>query len=615
MVANALGVTDTSFSLITRWRPGIVRGFVASAKDPEVQLSDWLEFGAPTGVGSPITSCGVFSKIVSTGEASKEFWRAYAECTDHRNYKSADENKQLLNNEVNPLLKENFVKRYDTLEEAVKLHGKVFVSKVAAIVKMRQDGTPKLRIIIEMLRSMVNSFVRLEERIILPRLADMISDLIALARALEIGSGQVIDMSVFDFSDAFHTIGVALEELRFQVFRLPDKGYGVYRTAVFGGGGSPLTWGRAAAFLSRFGQSLFDISVTRLEIYVDDPWTAFRGSAQGHTTKQSDPYALVDRRRTRAVLGQNCPRTVSQMDWSSSDDHQCRDIFGFPDDYAKELAEEAERFMYEGSATGRHSKADGSVLMGRWICTSAWLHDSSLLGDHSRLRSRRLVREECLPEDPSHTDHQSSDGALLDYCFYERRAGTLTRTFDACIHTARARTHMEFDASPWGYVGVLFIDGIPTRYFAENISNEDLERFSIKLGENTCQAVVENFAMLIGVRMWLETWRSQRFLTTIRTDSMAAVGAWSKERSSTPAINQIVRELALDLAEGLYDFDYVEHIAGTENILADSLSRLAEPEADKVIPHALAWAARDTPPVRLTTWWRVSAGPPEEMVG
>ena len=92
---------------------------------------------------------------------------------------------------------------------------------------------------------------------------------------------------------------------------------------------------------------------------------------------------------------------------------------------------------------------------------------------------------------------------------------------------------------------------------------------------------------------------------------MAALGAWSKERSSTPAICMIVRELSLDLAEGLYEFDYVTHIVGAENILADPLSGLAEPEVEKVIPHALAWAARDTPPIRTTAWWRVSAGPPE----
>ena len=138
----------------------------------------------------------------------------------------------------------------------------------------------------------------------------------------------------------------------------------------------------------------------------------------------------------------------------------------------------------------------------------------------------------------------------------------------------------------------------------------DVAKFNITIGDCACQAVVENLAMLIGVRLWLETWKSQRVIVTLRTDSTAAVGPWSKERSSIPAINLIVRELALDRAEGLYEFDYVEHLAGIANILADALSRLAEPSSDSVVPHALAWAARDIPPARTPLWWRVSSGPP-----
>ena len=49
---------------------------------------------------------------------------------------------------------------------------------------------------------------------------------------------------------------------------------------VFGGGGSPLIWGRAAALLGRSGQSLFVTSELIVEIYVDDPWILLRGSPE-----------------------------------------------------------------------------------------------------------------------------------------------------------------------------------------------------------------------------------------------------------------------------------------------------------------------------------------------
>ena len=99
-VAENLGAKTTAFSKVSRWRPGLVRVYVAKAKDPETQLADWLEFGAPTGVDTAIPACGIFPKTVAPAAATSELWRAYAEASNHRNYKSADENHELFSKEV-----------------------------------------------------------------------------------------------------------------------------------------------------------------------------------------------------------------------------------------------------------------------------------------------------------------------------------------------------------------------------------------------------------------------------------------------------------------------------------------------------------------------------------
>jgi len=112
---------------------------------------------------------------------------------------------------------------------------------------------------------------------------DVVTDIVDLATVAVRDSGDsvVIDQMVLDFADAFHTIGVHPEEVPFQVFKLPgSQGFGCYQTVVFGGGGAPLTWGRAGALLGRSGQALFDVSEARIEIYVDDPWTAWRGTPE-----------------------------------------------------------------------------------------------------------------------------------------------------------------------------------------------------------------------------------------------------------------------------------------------------------------------------------------------
>ena len=62
---------------------------------------------------------------------------------------------------------------------------------------------------------------------------------------------------------------------------------------------------------------------------------------------------------------------------------------------------------------------------------------------------------------------------------------------------------MEFDASPWGLGGVIYVDGYPTGFFAQDIQPEDIPKFGIEIGNCACQAILENLAMLIGIRMWL----------------------------------------------------------------------------------------------------------------
>ena len=65
-------------------------------------------------------------------------------------------------------------------------------------------------------------------------------------------------------------------------------------------------------------------------------------------------------------------------------------------------------------------------------------------------------------------------------------------------------------------------------------------------------------------------------------------------------MNTIAQEYALDIAEGAYTPDKVEHIAGVTNMVADQLSRRTDPHyaATCFIPRFLAHAKQVTPPVR-----------------
>ena len=95
----------------------------------------------------------------------------------------------------------------------------------------------------------------------------------------------------------------------------------------------------------------------------------------------------------------------------------------------------------------------------------------------------------------------------------------------------------------------------------------------------------------------------------IRSDSQAALGAWAKERSSNQKVNMVVRETALDMAEGRYKIDVIQHLPGRLNDLADALSRMFQPAVNYSIPNGLAECTQVFPAQRDDAWWRAAGEP------
>ena len=91
----------------------------------------------------------------------------------------------------------------------------------------------------------------------------------------ELEDGMEPDTFYADASD----LGWAPGEWPYLLVAHPTGGFANFRTALCGGAGFPLVWGRGAAFLGRIGQSLFDEGVVRMQIYVDDPLYIVRGRA------------------------------------------------------------------------------------------------------------------------------------------------------------------------------------------------------------------------------------------------------------------------------------------------------------------------------------------------
>ena len=180
------------------------------------------------------------------------------------------------------------------------LGGPCHPAPLGNVVKVKDDGSLKHRLIQDLRANGVNDAVRLTERQVLPRGLDHGADLARLgAAALE---GESVFTLVLDFKDAFMSVPLHRGEQRFNCanagFRVqrtrraliddePSEGtFVVWRTLGFGGRPNPLVFSRVASFAARSAQALLGTNVDAaaaqvpapgfLELYVDDPVISVR---------------------------------------------------------------------------------------------------------------------------------------------------------------------------------------------------------------------------------------------------------------------------------------------------------------------------------------------------
>ena len=76
-----------------------------------------------------------------------------------------------------------YIETFTTWEEVKRHWPDALASKIALLVKDKPDGSRKSRIIIDLLRSGVNSDVTNPERVVLPRVSDYTESIIDLQSA------------------------------------------------------------------------------------------------------------------------------------------------------------------------------------------------------------------------------------------------------------------------------------------------------------------------------------------------------------------------------------------------------------------------------------------------
>jgi hypothetical protein len=310
------------------------------------------------------------------------------------------------------------------LEEAERVFEKPVVSKLGLIVKEKQDGTKKRRVIVDALRSGANQQAACPERIVLPRpddvqrmLEDMKSSepqLKAWYRAQDQDQSEwAAELVAADFTDAFTHFPVAPQELQQCISPAGDgKHVFVFVALFFGHKTAPLLMCRLAALLSRILQGMFWQAELQLGTYIDDPLFLLLGSRNRRNRNLS--LALL----TLGALGMQIAWAKgargSHLVWIGVDFRlrwsEGRLSLGVPEKLRAEILEKLDKWKTAGmvplaelrSFAGKLTWAAGIYKKARWAVSLVY---GAIAGHEADLRNGEEEARRAKRSDPRHKDH------------------------------------------------------------------------------------------------------------------------------------------------------------------------------------------------------------------
>ena len=576
--------------------------------DPDPHLSEWLRSGAPLGTVDPVPHAGIFPDSHWATRDRTDTEALTTPLEGWSNYRSAELEPEVAEGLLEKMVSQGWACACDSADDARDLvgHRDLVLNKLALITKHKPEGV-KHRLVWDLRRSGVNATIQQSERIVLPRLNDVIGD----ARDLWSRNrhrGDTTRFLAIDISNAFHIIPLARHEWRFTIAAILGKYY-VFKVLVFGSSSAPTVWGRYAAFLGRTTASIVDRSHVRVEIFVDDPLYIARGSqsriaseltlAVGWAVALGYPLAWSKASGGDAVtwIGATISAAADAVSISVPPGKvleataMLADLHGSGYTTAQQLA----------SLAGKLSFFSGLVPTMRPFLSTLW----------AALYSDRDAQGGALPPGAASAPwvenrrrriplRRIKHGVAWFRAFFEGRRGTLTRTVPFDPQPSEF-LELIVDACPWGIGGVEVLPGGRFgRWFAQPLLAEDLQIFNARIGDSAYNTLWEGLALLVGIRLFRLEHRGTR--VALRSDSLSSLLAISRGAARSRSLNVIVAELALLRAEQALDIVRLTHVPGVANIVADALSRQAAP-GPPPLPRELQAETRLTPPPRPRAWW------------
>jgi hypothetical protein len=564
-----------------RWHASLLAAVSVAAEDPDKPLLEWLREGAPMGISRPIAPGGLFPpRAPEPTLAEQDIRSTFAYAGNHGSFHDlhgAAEAPAL--SELRGFIEKGYALQYPDRAAAEAVHGPLHLAPLGAVRKERA-GVVKTRVIQDLLINGVNSLSSFTERVVLPRGIDHAVDMAVLS---DRHPGAVVHCLVLDFVDAFMSMALHPDEMRFTAAEVPEtSGLGpilVWRVVGFGGRVFPLVYSRAASFAARTAQAAVDVNIARLQLYVDDPVLAVAGS-RAQAALECDVVVAWWLALGLELAWHKGAYATGCHDWIGIGFYRDESsvVMRLPHAYLSDTraallplcaSSGSVPLKVAHSAVGKASRIAQIAPVASPFVASLW---GALTG---ALQANTAERREAPPGHASCARFSWAARwfvALLD----GRPAVQLTRRVYSLSPVSRlglGHAEVQFDASPWGGGAVLVCraSGVPLEFFNCLWTQPLLSFFRATTGDPAFQSLWEFITLYMALLVWAPAFPSSVLLLKgDNTGSLADAIALKGGR----LMNVVARELSLRVAWQEWQYA-VEHLPSERNTLADALSRLS----------------------------------------
>ena len=556
---------------------GALERLVTLTSDPDTETATWPRLGTPLGIVEPIRPSNIFPLLADDDVEHAAPYEDLALEGAWANYKSYDENREEAEALFDIELEKGFVEWSPNLASLEAKYGRLIPSAIGVVVKQKPGAKKKVRLVHDLRRSLVNEQIACPERLILPRLRDVVSDILDLLECKE--QHEHVLLVTLDFSDAFKHLQVRDSEKRFLAGQAKG-GFFVYNTVLFGVKTGPLVWGRMAALLSRSTQALFSDRCYRLQTFVDDPIIVVKGTEEEihnmiNTTLAWWSVVGLRIAWSKGGIGHSAEWIGANITINNEGD---KVVVQVPADKINDWKVLVDSLFTKPLV----SRKKWQQLAGKLNWAAGFVLQ---LKPFVRMLHAALAKAD-------------SSAAQTNFVYFRQVEPALTwisKFFAGFMHglTWEVRAHWRHtcsldvlvDASPWGGGAIkIDTDGTPISTISLKWTRRDEELTGAKIGDAGSQALWEGYMMLRSLQCWM-TAAMQGFVR-VRGDAQGVLASLIKRSANAPLLNRVVREIALHLALNFTSLEAL-HVWSEDNVWADQLSRGECPPELRSVPQVV----------------------------